>query len=267
MSVRYTPTPKINLATGVVGNLPVANLGNGVWTSTTFSTTGSANDKDFGFGTAGNIFVEWLGGSDLTLTGVSNGSAAKVLIIQNAGVGNLYLANNSGSSSAGNKFRNLVTSSTTAVSVGGWICYIHDGTEWRMIGHDQGAYITPTFSAGDFTLSGDRTWTVDSGDVTTQAWKLLGRSLHYIWKIDTSTLSGGATSGFFKIAIPNSYSPTLNALSISTYILVGATEYVAYANIAASGTTVGIQSVPATADFGTSTNGVYVYGQTTFEVT
>lgn len=244
------------------GNLKVSSS---QWIILTNSDTGTQNNWNPGI--SFNTLIEWSGASDITITGLSGGFTGRSFILKNTGTKVAYFSHNNGSSSASNRFKNLVTSSTTAVAAGGYIYYVNDGTDWKLVDHDQGDYITPTFSAGDFTFSGDRTWTVDAGDVTTQAWKLTGRSLHYIWKIASSTISGGTATGFFKIAIPNSYSPTLNVLSMSTYILVGANEYVAYANIAAAGTTVGIQSVPATADFGISTNGAYVYGQTFFEVT
>src|SRR6185295_3701711 len=41
------------------------------------------------------------------------------------------------------------------------------------------SWITPSYSGGNFTANGSMTWTVDSGDVTTYAYKLLeSKTMH-----------------------------------------------------------------------------------------
>lgn len=255
---------QVNVANGITGNVPVANLGNGTWTKTTNSSTGAQNNLSLGV--TGNTYCEWSGASDMTVTGVSGGATGLELIVKNTGSAVAYFAHNSGSSSAGNVFTNLVTSGSTPIAPKGWIRYIYDGSNWVYAGHDQGGYITPTFSGSDYTMNGDRTWTVDSGDVTTQRWKLIGRSLHQVWVIKTSTVSGGSSSSVLKIQIPNGYTSTEESLALSVYILVASTAYVGYVLTTAAGTVLNCAKLD-TSDIGTGTNNITVDGQTLFAVT
>ncbi len=53
-----------------------------------------------------------------------------------------------------------------------------------------GVWVTPAFSAGDFTAGGSQTWTVDSGDVLTYAYLLIGKTMHISFTISTTTVAG-----------------------------------------------------------------------------
>ena len=235
----------------------------GTFTKVTSTVTGTQNNLNIGI--IGNTYCEWSGSSDATVTGITLGISGRLLIIKNTGSKVIYFSHNSGSSSAANRFQNIVTSSTTAVAPGGWIYFIHNGTDWRMTGHEQGDYITPAFAAGDFTLNGDRTWTVDSGDVTTYQWKLIGRSIHIIFVLETTTISGGTSSTTAKIAIPNGYISTKTVLSLSSYFILGATLSGGFISASASGTVINSVKIDQT-DFGTGTNNMYFYGQFLFPV-
>ena len=57
--------------------------------------------------------------------------------------------------------------------------------------HEQGAWITPTFSAGDYDGGGGAmTWTVESGDVTTCKYYLKGRTLAWALQLTGTTVGG-----------------------------------------------------------------------------
>jgi hypothetical protein len=102
---------------------------------------------------------------------------------------------------AANRFKNIITSGYTPVAAGGYIVYLHDGTEWKLIAHEQGAYIDVAYNSGDFTAqSGTVTWTVDSGDMVTNAYYVKGNQVFFKLKILTSTLSPGAN--FLDVVIP-----------------------------------------------------------------
>jgi hypothetical protein len=58
-----------------------------------------------------------------------------------------------------------------------------------------------SFSAGNFTGSGSMTWTVGSGDVIANRYKVIGKTL--IWQVElNATTVGGTPSNQLKIAVP-----------------------------------------------------------------
>lgn len=67
-----------------------------------------------------------------------------------------------------------------------------------------GAWQTRAYAAGNYTGSGSLTWTVDSGDITTEQWCVVGNMLFFIGAYQT-TSTGGTASGQLKILIPGSY--------------------------------------------------------------
>jgi len=66
-----------------------------------------------------------------------------------------------------------------------------------------GAWTTPAFNAGNFTASGSMTWTVESGDVQTYAYTIIGKTMILNFTIVTSTV-GGTPDSTLQIAIPAS---------------------------------------------------------------
>jgi hypothetical protein len=152
------------------------------------TTTGATNNWDPGIVT-GTTFIQ-ASGAALAATGLEGGTSGCVVVIRNTGSGILTFAHASASSDADNRFTNAATSAPTPVAAGGYIIYIHDGTNWDMVAHDQGAWITPTFSAGNYTGSASMTWTVDAGDVNTQRYALRNKDLHVHFDIATTTVGG-----------------------------------------------------------------------------
>jgi len=145
-------------------------------------------------GLQGHTTTRWAAAGDLQVTGLAGGVAGQQWVFCNTGSTIAYFAHlNSGSVTA-NQLRNLVTSAATPVAPGGWVAYLYDGTAWLMIAHQQGAWITPAFSAADFTGSGSMAWTVEAGDVVAMRFVVAGRSLTVAWYIGGTTLSGTASS-------------------------------------------------------------------------
>lgn len=58
------------------------------------------------------------------------------------------------------------------------------------------------YSSGLFTASGTMTWTVDSGDISAHAYKIVGDSLHLVLVADTTTI-GGSASSQLRLTLPN----------------------------------------------------------------
>jgi hypothetical protein len=78
------------------------------------------------------------------------------------------------------------------VGVFGRMQLIYDGTsaKWREAVIEPGAWITPTFSAADYTASGGGSWTVGAGDITTLLFQQRGRVLTVAWDISFTSVSG-----------------------------------------------------------------------------
>lgn len=155
---------------------------------TTSTLTGAQNNWAPTLGT--QTLIEWSGAADAAFTGLAGGTAGKIVTIKNTGTKVATFAHQSASSSAGNKFTNTATSAPTPIAAGGWIIYQYDGTDWQMVGHEQGAWITATFAAGNFTAAGSMTWTVDAGDVASLAYRLSGRTVTVVFQLETTTIGG-----------------------------------------------------------------------------
>lgn len=197
------------------------------------STTGTVNDWAPGL-VANTLFV-MSSASDLTVTGIAGGYAGQMIaFINNGSGGNLFFAYNSGSSAASNVFINAVTVGATPVGAGGWILYFHNGTNWRLIGHNQGAWITRTFAAGNYTASAGN-WTVAAA--VRDAYLVNGRSLTYSFSA-TGTTSGTPVS--VKIALPYTTTALENAAIYNKNPGTGAGEG-GYAATVAAGATVNCQ--------------------------
>jgi len=171
----------------------------------TVTSTGTVNDlsiNDCGFVRLNNA-------SDLTLTGLVAGVPGQVVCLVSVGAGNVFLSHDTGSSSV-NRLLNVVTSGPTPLAAGlGLAIYQYDGTtqRWRLIQHEQGAPLTPAYSAGNFTASGTMAWTVASGDVSAYTYYIKGRLLFFNFQFDTTSITA-PLSNQCRVAIPGGYTTT-----------------------------------------------------------
>lgn len=160
----------------------------GAWTVISNADTGAQNN----WAPAGllrNTLIEWNGAADIAPTGLAGGVAGQLVMIKNVTTTKIAtFPHLSGSSSAANQFTNHATVGLTPIAAGGFITYQHNGTNWKIIGHEQGAWITPTYAAGTYVPDAG-TWTVDSGDVIAHKSRLSGRSLTFAVRIDTSSVA------------------------------------------------------------------------------
>jgi hypothetical protein len=212
---------QIDLSNGITGTLPVSHLVNG--TTTTFvenTQTGSQNNWDLGTAVIGNTGVLWNGASTLTITGIAAPAASGVFFtFKNITSAQwAYFAHNSGSSSAANRLRNFVTSDAIPVGPGGSATWMYDALNgfWRMVGFDQGSWFTPAYASGDFTGNASMTWTVDSGDVTTDRYYILGTFVIYQFYYQ-STSVGGTPSTDLRRALPTLLTPKTASEIVSTW--------------------------------------------------
>lgn len=173
-----------------------------VLTSVTQTTTSTGSQNNFALTRSPKTFLRCNNATDLTLTGITAGVDGDLLQIVSVGAGNVLLAHQNASSTAANRLQNMATSGNTPLATGkGTATYVYDGTSayWRLLTHDQGAWITPTFTAGDYTATGGGSWTVASGDVITYAYLLRGKTLSVNYKIVTTTVATTASSLDIKI--------------------------------------------------------------------
>lgn len=233
----------------------------------TFSTktdTGAVNN--WAAGVDGHTFVEWSGASDAAFTGMAGGVTGLQVTVRNTGTKIATFAHNSGSSSVGNKFLNCATSGVTPVAPSGWIQYQYDGSFWQLIGHEQGAFITPAFSAGNFTANGAMTWTVASGDVTTYKYKLSGRELTVELSINTTTVAGTPNTQL-NIAVPGGFTATSFVANLARMLDNGA-AHTGTLDVAASGTVIRASTdTTGGTNWAAATDTTYVIGWISFEVT
>lgn len=258
----------INLTTDVIGILS-GGLIAGIWVRTTSTVTGTQNNLDLSSSSSiQNLYVEWSGASDVTITGVSFPLASSYLYFKNTGTKVAYFSHQSGSSTASNRFTNLVTSSTTPVAPGGWISYIHNGTNWILVNHEQGANITPSFNAGDWTGSGSMTVTVASGDVLTDAYRIVGKTMHYWFFLNTITIGGTPSSSILRV-IPNNYAITSGGTGEGGPMRVfdNGTYRVGFAFVyTPSSTTQIVFTILDLSNYAASTNNSGLFGKASFEV-
>ena len=163
----------------------------------TTTSTGTVNDYSLD---DNYILLRCNNASDLTLTGFQvlgqTPSINSIVTIVSIGAGNVFLSHQNTGSTAANRLINFVTSAATPLAAGvGTATYIYDTTtdRWRLIAHDQGGFITPTFDANNYVAETAGTLTVAAGDVTTQAYLLEGKKLTVQMKLDTMTLSSSST--------------------------------------------------------------------------
>ena len=161
----------------------------------TVTTTGTIATLPIPSGT-GNLIVYMNNASAATIHGIAPGLNGQRLTIYAVGAGVVNLAYFSASAGATNqRLVNVAGTAPTPISTAGSATYLYDtgSAYWRLNTHEQGAWITPTFAAGNFTGGGSMTWTVDSGDVVMVKYRLSGKTLAVSFVITTTSVGGTPT--------------------------------------------------------------------------
>ncbi len=249
------------------------DLIDGRWSALTTTSTGSQHNLSI---TSSGIEADVLfcnNASDLTLTGIaapaSPAKPGKCLVVIAGGAGNVFLTHNSGSSSVGNKLINFVTSGLTPLAAGkGRAVYRYDAavnSAWVLIHHEQGACITPTFSAGNYT-SDAGSWTVASGDVTTQQYYVRGDQVFVSWDIVTTTVSGTPALLILNNGLFGGFTTPKSETSLALGSNNGGSLEVCVASTVATSTGIFIAQLDA-GTWTNATNTTRVAGEKCFKVT
>lgn len=155
---------------------------------------------------------------------------------------------------------------STAIDLGSTSRYLHSvfaGQFFRSdYGAAQGEWTSVAYASGNFTAD-TGTWTVDSGDQTTLAYTMIGKMMHLVWVIKTSTTA--STPNELRIAIPGGFSAARET-RLPCFILLSAGNSMGMALVAVSGTTVRIFRDSAGTAYPNETNTVSTYGEMIFEV-
>lgn len=125
-----------------------------------------------------------------------------------------------------------------------------------------GEWTDVAYNAANFTASAG-TWTVDSGDQTTYAYTLVGKTMTVAFFISGTDVSSAAS---LRIAIPGGLTAA-KAMRNPIQVIDAATYAVGFAAVAASGTIIECFASIAGTTFGvTAADDTAVIGQITFEV-
>ena len=204
----------------------------------------------------------------LTIHGLGAGYSGQRLIVVSVGSGQVDIANESSTEAIqANRILNGVTG-TISLSAGvGRMLLEYDATtaRWRVIDHEQGAWITPAFSGGDYFGDGAMTWTVDSVDVVTMAYLLRGRTITVNVLLGPSTV-GGTPSLILRRQIPGGFTSAQD-VRVPAVVRNNSLWVVGSIGVSASGTTLYFQNDPSgLVNWTTGTNQVYMQASITFAV-
>ena len=86
-----------------------------------------------------------------------------------------------------------------------------DGVQERGRTFDMGETQTRAFSAGNFT-SDSGSWTVASGDVTTDSYRVIGDTLYWTIRLTATTTAGPPAQ--LRVTLPNSYTAAETAINV-----------------------------------------------------
>lgn len=223
------------------------------------------NQNNFAPGLSGNTIVE-LSGNSPNISGLAGGTTGAMVILNNTGTSVVTLLHNSTSSNPGNRFINTVTSGATPLAPGGYAVYLNDGTNYYLVGHEQGPWITPTYNGANYTADVG-TWTVDSGDVTTLRYRVSGNTLFMLFSLETTSVS--STPSRLSLTLPNGYSMKTgtgnNYWSLAAWGYDNNVQVPGFrANVAYGSTTLDFYRFSGT--WSPSTNLTYIYGGVGFDI-
>lgn len=226
------------------------------------TTTGLQNN--WAPGLHGDTLTRWAGASDLTVTGLAGGVAGQRWRFRNTGTAVAYFGHNQGASLFQNRLWNTATSQATPVAPGGSLTYEHDGTQWYLLTHEQGAWITPTYSGANFT-SNVGSWTVDAGDIVTFAFRLSGKTITVSWYLQATSVTGTPT--VLRITIPGGFTAAAGGLHPLVHDDAGVGNAGSFCLTGPGSAVIDCYKAYGGGAFANATNTTRIFGTITFPVT
>jgi hypothetical protein len=212
-------------------------------------------------GLNGHTAIVWNGTADLSITGIAGGVAGqRVTIWNNSGNGsNIYLFPLNSLSASANFLENYALSAPTPIGYMGAATYLYTAGLWKLVAHEQGAWVTEPFVASNYAASGSMTWTVAAGNVAADRYRLSGRTLSFALNL-YGTLAGTASNQITRQAY--GFTTAANAIGGPLFANNGA----ATAPMPmASGTSIAMYRDVLLSTFTLGT--VFLYGLSSIEVT
>lgn len=227
------------------------------------SSTSIGTQNDFAL-TTGVTLLRMNNASLVTVTGFSAGVDGQRVRIVSIGAGQVDLVHQSSGSVAANRLINVATSGNTSLAAGsGTADYVYDATtaRWRLVSHEQGAWITRTFAAGNYTGSAG-TWAVASGNVSVDAYRLQGKTLSMAESLSGSTSTTPGTQ--YKVLIPGGFTAA-RPTNTGAQVTDNGTNVAGLLDVATSATTVSFFRADL-ANYTAGSANVAVRGSISFEV-
>lgn len=259
------------------GDVEELTIGGGMWMNGTtldavqyfYNTTTTGTVNNLANMDARRLILRCNNASLLTITGlIAQGIDGDVIDVISVGAGQVDFTHQDAGSNAQNRLINFATVGTTSLAAGsGSARFVYDAQvtgRWRMVAHEQGAWITPTFAAGDFTATGGGSWTVAAGDVTTFAYLLRGRTLTIDYYIVTGTVAATASSLDIKIPAGLTSKKTIRDFFLGNN--AGAGLAMGLRGVAAAATKITHNSNIGGSGWSAATDTTEVDGTITFEV-
>lgn len=181
--------------TQLLGGIGISDGGPGAFPNypgQSITTTGTLNQL---VPTSGLVYLD--NAADLILNGIAAGRDGDFLTLVSRGAGNVFANHLNGGAVAADQLQNTVTSGFTPAAAGkGMYTYQYDGSvgvqKWRLLSHRQGDFISIPFASCTYDSNTGAFWTVASGDIATQKYLMLDRTMMLVWSINstTTTLTG-----------------------------------------------------------------------------
>jgi hypothetical protein len=170
------------------------------------TTTATGTQNDFAL-TAGTRVLRCNNATLLTLNGLTPGVDGQLLDIVSVGAGEVDLTPQAAGSTAAYRLIPYATVGQTPLApASGTATLVYDGTtaRWRLIAHEQGAWITPPFNAANFSAP-TGTWVVLGVQVNDYRYRLVGRTLHLEFFVGATNITG--TPANLLLTLPNGHNP------------------------------------------------------------
>lgn len=170
-----------------------------------FSGGGGPTLNDLNLGADADVYYLNYTGT-ITITGFVAGYNGQRVTLININVGQIDFPHRNAGSAAANQLILMATSGKTSLApapaagaMGGVATFVYDTTNvgWRLVDHEQGGWITPAFSAANFTAVGAMTWTVAAGQVITCRYILRGRTVTFAFNLSGTTIGGTVNNALY----------------------------------------------------------------------
>jgi hypothetical protein len=142
----------------------------------------------------------------LTISGLEAGAPGQRLILVSAGAGQVDLLNQNTGSVSANRFLNGVQGPLSLSPGSGRAIIEYDAStfRWRVIHHEQGAWISVPYSAAVFAGYHTMMWTVDAVDLKVFKYMLRGKTMTLVMSVEDSSV-GGTLDAFLRVDIPRGF--------------------------------------------------------------